>query len=230
MKKIIATLCVIVCSLMNSFLYGQFDLVCDSMYTQMDTIELVNFQSSFDFNYQYAASNSGLDGGIYVQQFITFSDHSVVDSLKFISLQDPQQLPTYAYPDQTCNIDVIYSNSVIPINYFVDVTYNIYSGDTCKFKIVLKFNNSTGVKNLFNKRNVKISQNPTDGNFLLQYDGPNADDTKLEICNLIGQSIFAFSGISFNNQINLSNYPDGVYLIKLFNNDVHYLEKIILRR
>jgi hypothetical protein len=140
MKKLL----IIIALLSSSIAYGQFDLECGSFYSPIDTIELSNFQSSFDFEYYYTAPNAGLEGGIYVLQYITISENSVIDTLILNPTHEQGRLITYAYPEQTYNIDIRYNSETIPDNYFVHAVYNIYGGssiDTCPLNFVLKFKN-----------------------------------------------------------------------------------------
>lgn len=137
--KIIFSIFILILS--SSLAHGQFELECGSFHSPIDTIELNNFQSSFDFTYYYTAPNAGLDGGIYVLQYITISENSVIDTLILNPTYEQGRLITYAYPEQTYNIDIRYNAETIPDNYFVHAVYNIFGGsssDTCRLNFVLK--------------------------------------------------------------------------------------------
>ena len=73
--------------------------------------------------------------------------------------------------------------------------------------------------------------NPTSGRFTLQFKG-EAVPTTVRLTDALGKVLMTetlndFSG-DYNDRINISNYPSGVYNITIIQNDKSYSERIIL--
>jgi len=77
---------------------------------------------------------------------------------------------------------------------------------------------------------LKVYPNPAHGVFNIEL-GMNSDNVSLEILDLRGQVIHRREGIKwskgFSNQVDLSNYPDGVYLLRLFDGQIWRSTKLL---
>ncbi|MEP7196271.1 MAG: T9SS type A sorting domain-containing protein [Saprospiraceae bacterium] len=72
---------------------------------------------------------------------------------------------------------------------------------------------------------VNIFPNPNKGNFILQ---SNLDNYSLEIYNLMGQSVFSRNNIQETSlMINLSMFPDDIYILNLSNGTKNFIRRII---
>tara|TARA_B100001287_G_scaffold252238_1_gene234056 strand:- start:105 stop:1955 length:1851 start_codon:yes stop_codon:yes gene_type:complete len=75
-------------------------------------------------------------------------------------------------------------------------------------------------------RNFNIFPNPTNGYFTLELDKISNYDVFVK--NMLGQTIYTTKVSSLKSDFDFSNYKKGVYTIELKDNDITYIEKIIL--
>jgi CubicO group peptidase (beta-lactamase class C family) len=75
-----------------------------------------------------------------------------------------------------------------------------------------------------------VYPNPSNGKFTVKAEGLQQANCKLEICNLLGQEIYAtiFKGQQSTLDIDLSNFPKGLYFVKVYNGTNIYTHKIII--
>jgi len=102
-------------------------------------------------------------------------------------------------------------------------------------------NESSGIaENEAGIKKFSIFPNPTSGRFTLQFNGPDGTagswtksipHTGIEIFNILGEKIADLSGLisSSSSEIDLSSVPDGIYFIRMNNNNTIYTEKLIKR-
>jgi hypothetical protein len=79
---------------------------------------------------------------------------------------------------------------------------------------------------------LRVSPNPSNGLFLVQFSVSSAADVHLSILNALGQRIYAadypnFSGI-FSNQIYAGNVGPGMYVLKIQVGNKNYIKKLII--
>jgi len=77
-----------------------------------------------------------------------------------------------------------------------------------------------------NLQNVIIYPNPT--NTILNIE--NAENSSIEVYDLLGRVVLFENNISINNQLNVSNLPIGTYLIKITNNNKVITDKFIVNK
>ena len=77
-----------------------------------------------------------------------------------------------------------------------------------------------------NLQNVIIYPNPT--NTILNIE--NAENSIIEIYDLLGRVVLFKNNIATNNQLNVSNLPIGTYLIKITNNNKIITDKFIVNK
>ena len=77
---------------------------------------------------------------------------------------------------------------------------------------------------------VKIYPNPTSGKFTLSCDDFINENPRVRITNIAGQIIINKSLYNSENQIDISNYPNGIYLIKVDTDKHSVSKKIILKK
>jgi hypothetical protein len=86
---------------------------------------------------------------------------------------------------------------------------------------------SVGIKEVLNNSNVSISPNPTNGILNIVF-GTIPQNTKIDVYNSIGALVLTETLSNKNNTINTSYLSDGMYLIKVLeNNRVVALQKIV---
>lgn len=120
--------------------------------------------------------------------------------------------------------------------YFPDLGWQTPTGmDAADHLIRAKVNYGVGIEEIsFDKINVfKISPNPCFGYFQIRIPA-NVKSTQLEIYDLSGQRIkeiaFNQSSVSTLQTIELNEFSDGVYFIKLNSGDHHFVRKIVIQR
>ncbi len=77
-----------------------------------------------------------------------------------------------------------------------------------------------------NLQNVIIYPNPTTSILNIE----NAENSMIEIYDLLGRVVLSENNISLNKQLNVSNLSNGTYLIKISNNGQIKTDKFIINR
>ena len=75
-------------------------------------------------------------------------------------------------------------------------------------------------------RNFNIFPNPTNGTFTIELDKISNYDVFVK--NMLGQTVYTSKINTLRSNFDFSNYKKGVYTIELKDNDITYVEKIIL--
>ena len=81
-----------------------------------------------------------------------------------------------------------------------------------------------------NDVNFNLYPNPGSGKFKIEVNHIVSDKINLEIYSLYGEKIYEVINLKqFPNEIDLSGFPKGVYLVKLFEGANFYTEKIVIQ-
>jgi hypothetical protein len=99
-------------------------------------------------------------------------------------------------------------------------TYNInYPG--CNYMLAADSISTVSINEVSNKAvyNLNILPNPNNGNFLLQFSSPRAQDLNITIHTVIGELVYSkamgnFSG-NFNEEMNLTALSKGIYIVTI---------------
>lgn len=80
---------------------------------------------------------------------------------------------------------------------------------------------------------ITVSPNPSNGKFTLSFIVPVLDNLKVEVVNMLGQSIYtktypAFLG-SFTDQLNIGRPAAGIYIMRIRYRDSWYLRKLMVK-
>jgi hypothetical protein len=113
-------------------------------------------------------------------------------------------------------------------NYYIRVyDYGLQTSDG-GFNICVTHVSPAAVANSISEK-VSIYPNPTLGSFEISGTEDLGSKCKVEIYDYLGRSIFMSANENTDNKINvdLSSYPVGIYLIKLSNNGLSCLKKIV---
>ncbi|MBW8051868.1 MAG: T9SS type A sorting domain-containing protein [Cytophagales bacterium] len=100
---------------------------------------------------------------------------------------------------------------------------------------IIKYNelNNKALSNILSQENFYLYPNPTNGIFNLEVSLNNKESIKIVISDILGNEIYAVSEgaiLQKNYQINLSSYPNGIYIVRLITNDEVINKKIILSK
>jgi hypothetical protein len=107
-----------------------------------------------------------------------------------------------------------------------DGNYRYYSGSTRS-----KGNQDNNIlKAEIYEKLIKAFPNPTTGNFTVQLGDISGTNNSLILTNSMDEQLLQISpSANTNYQINLTDYPKGIYFIKLFTADRNYINKVILQ-
>ena len=79
--------------------------------------------------------------------------------------------------------------------------------------------------------NFKLYPNPNNGRFIIEFDDKTINKINLEIYSLLGEKIFEKSDLNpqSSNEIDLSDSPKGVYMVRILDGEKIYSEKIVIQ-
>jgi hypothetical protein len=80
---------------------------------------------------------------------------------------------------------------------------------------------------------LSVSPNPSDGVFNISFAVTTRDDLKVEVLNMIGQTIYSktypgFTG-TFNSQLDVGKPAAGIYILKIQHHNTWYLKKLLIK-
>lgn len=76
---------------------------------------------------------------------------------------------------------------------------------------------------------VQVMPNPTSGNLIVRIPDP-ATEVKLELADLTGKKLSTLHGISGTNQLDLSDLPNGIYLLSVSDHSHSTTRKVVVNR
>jgi len=115
--------------------------------------------------------------------------------------------------------DYTYSVSATDFVAIVDVAYTLTETET----ITVQLDSIVSLYEFDN--NMKLYPNPTSGKFFIDVN----DDYNIVITDITGKIVYTNELTSKLSEIDLSNNSQGVYLVKLFNDEKQYQVKLILK-
>ncbi|HXD91711.1 MAG TPA: T9SS type A sorting domain-containing protein [Bacteroidia bacterium] len=114
-----------------------------------------------------------------------------------------------------------------PTGVTFDAAGNFYIADNLGARIRMVTNISTvGITKFANKNEINIYPNPSGGVFSVAIVN-EAEQSQIEVYNILGECIIRQTATSVNSQINLSSQPNGVYFIDITIDSTQYTRKII---
>ncbi len=159
---------------------------------------------------------------------INLGQDTIIDSTTVLVLNAGAGFSSYQWStgDSTQTITINGSGlSVGTFQYFVEVT----DTNGCKGSdTILVINGTPGIKEINQQAEIKIYPNPSKGIFTIETLGIK-DYINVSVFSIQGKEIIKENIYNDNKiKLDLSNYPKGVYFIKLWNNDFVGVEKLIL--
>jgi len=138
----------------------------------------------------------------------------------------------YLWNDSTTNQSIQIVGSVAGVgthNYYVDVTDS--NGCQGSDTIIVEVIDDTGINDKFNNCSISLIPNPTKGIFKIAINGIEGD-FKLQIIDISGRVLSSEKLIGVKNsyvkETDASKLANGIYYIKLINNDFVKLEKLLI--
>ncbi len=119
--------------------------------------------------------------------------------------------------------------SLLPGDYTVDVTDDNLCGPVTSS--TLSVSSPDGIDDYFSDERIRIYPNPTSGRLFIktEYEG----DFVIQLVNVSGGIVYAKNLNLFGEEnlkeINVANYPKGIYFIRLYNKEVSINRKIIIQ-
>ncbi len=109
--------------------------------------------------------------------------------------------------------------------------YNVTVTDVngCTISDTITVHLVTSIENIKHLAVIKIFPNPNNGNFTIKIDGQVNNTINVQIYNISGQKIYEDKINSKIKSIALPNIKEGVYFIKLFNDQINSIKKIIIK-
>ncbi|MCF8296180.1 MAG: lamin tail domain-containing protein [Saprospiraceae bacterium] len=114
------------------------------------------------------------------------------------------------------------------------VTVTNLEGCTATDDVDVTLKNCTGLEEVEGAMSVSLYPNPTKGLFQIDISGLNGSTLDMCIVNMTGQTIFCeklnnVNSAKYTKALDFSNYPKGVYFIRLTTKDVVLTERVIIQ-
>ncbi|MEI6556114.1 MAG: T9SS type A sorting domain-containing protein [Paludibacter sp.] len=93
----------------------------------------------------------------------------------------------------------------------------------------LRSNQSPSVTDILKPDRIKITPNPTDGEFEVYINHPDSKSVTIQVFNMMGSLVYSdIADVGLGKRIYLNDQPNGIYLLKITNkNGKITTEKII---
>jgi plastocyanin len=156
------------------------------------------------------------------------SIHDAVEvSLATWNANGTTPLPGFSTPDG--------GGLVLPAQLTVGTHYYVCTHHVASMgmKGTIIVQSTTGIEETAMLSNISIYPNPTTGRFSLEFnnaDIPSEKDCSLEIYNMNGQKIYQTPVLYPTSEFDLSNQSDGIYFIKIKNDQAVLTKKIVIQK
>lgn len=136
---------------------------------------------------------------------------------------------TVAITNNNTNPFTVTTPSVIVSNIPIIVTAATYTNLTFTFDPLVYCGITTGIDEVDADVSVSVYPNPSNG--IIHYQvGSNLDGLHLKVSNAVGQTVMERKIETQESTLNLSDLPDGIYMLSFSNERGVYTKKIILQR
>ncbi len=105
------------------------------------------------------------------------------------------------------------------------IAYSIAGKDTAYATIIVHSQTTTSIKNI-NDDAISIYPNPTNGSVIILGD----ENSIISISNALGQIIYEMNNTNLKTEINVSDYPTGVYYIEIHSAKLDATKKLIIQK
>jgi len=131
---------------------------------------------------------------------------------------------TYTWNPTNINGTVVVNSPSVTTNYTVNATS--VNGCTGNAVVSVVVSPCTGIKNISGiSKNVSVHPNPNNGEFVIEL--KNGAKKNVEVYDLVGRVILSISSEDDYIDVNISNFANGIYYVKINSTDVLRVVKII---
>jgi hypothetical protein len=120
-----------------------------------------------------------------------------------------------------------------PVHTFVygDHTVTLIASSSCDSDtLLIPVSVITGIDVTIEHSVVNIYPNPTTGRFRISFDDSQEPLAGIKIINILGDPIMEIKNVMDQDEIDLSDYPDGLYVIVVANGKKEFREKIVVKK
>jgi len=115
------------------------------------------------------------------------------------------------------------------------ITYTYVDGNGCENLATkdIVVDESNGISTVVNGISVKIYPNPNAGQFVLQLNSDNIQNITVNVVNNIGMTVYQSSvslSKSHKSTIDLSEFSNGIYFIKILGANINLSERVIIQK
>ncbi|MFZ4401817.1 MAG: T9SS type A sorting domain-containing protein, partial [Bacteroidales bacterium] len=184
----------------------------------------LNGGTAYDFSFWYKApvyiENGDTTSEKLAVYWGTAADSSTMNS-GVIFKNEFMRIPTY----------IQYTKKITPANTG-NYTFGFYSySDAVQwltFVDDVKIDISSGIEDN-NEQIFTVYPNPSNGEIIIKLSNNNNETNIITISNLLGQEIYRTSTNKKFNNVNLSQYEKGIYLVKISNKNNETVKKLIIK-
>ena len=156
--------------------------------------------------------------------FTSINDYTLIDSI---------MIPDSVIIDVPTGMRVILNNNVAP-NFPSDNACGVYtSGETEDFIVMFRRSFPQTVANIAGMENLGLYPNPTNGKFRIQFSGTKFENLTVTVRSITGQQIimnrYGHKGGQFSEELDMSGYAKGVYLVELKANGEKMIRKLVVQ-
>ncbi|MBN4065710.1 M4 family metallopeptidase [Candidatus Amoebophilus asiaticus] len=227
------------------------DVSCNGAGDGNIDLSVVGGSTPYSFNWsnnQTTEDISSLSGGMYVVT-ITDNDGCIVIDNTIISEPDSLTLFMSSTPETQNNNDgtatVSVTGGTTPYfykwddpqsqttstatnlssgNYLVNVTDN----NGCSASATVNVSKIEGVADIISSGLVQIYPNPSSGKITIEIPGQAWDDAEIVIYNILGELMLTKKILSAQLELDLSNYPPGIYFVEVVVEQDAVIKKFVL--
>jgi hypothetical protein len=103
-------------------------------------------------------------------------------------------------------------------------TISVYlNGDPCSFKVVNCL--STGINDIMKSDKVKVFPNPASDKLIIE----TPSNAEIQLFDLSGRMVLNQTSRKKSHELNIQNLPNGIYILKIFNNTFSANQKLVIK-
>jgi hypothetical protein len=142
-------------------------------------------------------------------------------------------IPSTVITGVPTGLRIIVNNDISPNTASDDACGEYKSGETEDYIVTFVRQFPVNVNDVKGLDNISVYPNPTTGRFTLGFNTTTPQQVNVLVKNVTGQQVYSkaynHNGGSFSEQIDLSNYAKGIYMVELTANGVKTIQKLVLQ-